>query len=117
VGAGIEWQFNQRLSVSSSYSWLHGREIFDIQTSGARDLSGENLPNIETQLHRLDSQLQFESSKQLTLSLQHQYLRLADNNWQWQNVGLDAMRQVLGSGQRNPNDVIHQLTLSLQYRF
>ncbi len=117
VGAGIEWQFNQRLSVSSSYSWLHGREIFDIQTSGARDLSGENLPNIETQLHRLDSQLQFESSKQLTLTLQHQYLRFIDNNWQWQNVGLDAMRQVLGSGQRNPNDVIHQLTLSLQYRF
>ncbi|MDB9916688.1 MtrB/PioB family outer membrane beta-barrel protein [Pseudomonadales bacterium] len=117
VGAGLDWQFNQRLAVSSSYSWLHGREIFDIQANGARDLNGENLPNIETQLHSLDSQLRFKSSERLSLTLQHQYLRFADNNWQWQNVSLDAMRQVLGSGQRNPNDVIHQLTFSLQYRF
>ncbi|MDA9298714.1 MtrB/PioB family outer membrane beta-barrel protein, partial [Pseudomonadales bacterium] len=99
------------------YSWLHGREIFDIQANGARDLNGENLPNIETQLHSLDSQLRFKSSERLSLTLQHQYLRFADNNWQWQNVSLDAMHQVLGSGQRNPNDVIHQLTFSLQYRF
>ena len=117
VGAGIDWQFNERLSVSTSYSWLHGLEIFDIQANGARDLNSENLPNIETQLHSLDSKLHFESSERLSLTLQHQYLRFADNNWQWQDVSHDAMRQVLGGGQRNPNDVIHQLTFSLQYRF
>jgi hypothetical protein len=75
------------------------------------------LPTIINRLHSIKSLLRFEPRQALQLTLEHQYLRLADNNWQWQNVSLDTLSRVLGTGQRNPNDLVHQLTLGLHYRF
>ena len=117
VGASVEWQFSERLSLSFDYSWLHDEETFGLETAGARDLEGSDLPTIINRLHSIKSLLRFEPRQALQLTLEHQYLRLADNNWQWQNVSLDTLSRVLGTGQRNPNDLVHQLTLGLHYRF
>ncbi|XOV90434.1 MAG: MtrB/PioB family outer membrane beta-barrel protein [Pseudomonadota bacterium] len=114
---GFEWRVSDRLKASSSYTYLHASEIYEVTVFGARDLVGGDLPAIDTDMHNLVSTLAFSPRPAMTLSLSHRYLRFADENWQLEGLRSDSIGKVLTLGQVNPNENVNMVTLGISARF
>ena len=87
------------------------------RTYGAGDLQPEDLPDVDTTLHHLRASGRWQLRKHLSLKLDYEYYRFSSNDWAWQGLQADSIDTVLSFGERNPNEKIHYVGLSVLYHW
>ena len=117
VGAGLNWQPAEDLELVLDYSYVETNSEQDLRSYGADDLDPQDLPEVETRLHHLETRGSWHVREYLSLTLQYQYYRYSSDDWARRDLQPDTLGKVLSFGERNPNEKIHYMGLSVVYRW
>lgn len=118
LGAGIEWSpIPNKLDISIDYTFVNSAIEDSFTVYGAPDLSGEDLPDVTSDLHHLKFTGSYHYSPKLSLKLNYEYYRFDNEDWALDGVEESTMDKVLSLGLTAPNEVINILSLSTMYRF
>ena len=117
LGANFAWHPRRDLELELDYSFVDSNSEQHYQTYGATDLVASDLPAVETRLHHIEANGTWHLRDTLSLKLDYQYYRYKSDDWAWQDVQTDTLGKVLTFGERNPNEQIHYVGLSVIYRW
>jgi MtrB/PioB family decaheme-associated outer membrane protein len=117
AGASLEWSPTPSLALALSYSFVDTVSEQAFRTYGAPDLQPGDLPDVDTRLHQLEASGTWHLREALSLRLDYQYFRYQSDDWAWQDLQADSLDTVLTFGERNPNETIHYMGLSVLYHW
>lgn len=117
AGASLEWSPTPSLALALSYSFVDTVSEQSFRTYGAPDLQPGDLPDVDTRLHQLEASGTWHLREALSLRLDYQYFRYQSDDWAWQDLQADSLDTVLTFGERNPNETIHYMGLSVLYHW
>jgi MtrB/PioB family decaheme-associated outer membrane protein len=117
LGGSLHWQLQPRVELQLDYSYVDTSAGQDLAGKGAADLDVADLPDVDTRLHQLGLEGQWHLRDSLSLVLDYRFYRYETDDWSWRQVGATTLDKVLGFGERNPNESIHYMGLSVIYRW
>lgn len=117
LGASLQWQPRLDLDFDLDYSFVDSSSRQDYRTYGASDLTASDLPEVDTHMHHIQASGTWHLRDALSLRLDYQYYRYQSDDWARQDVQSDTLGKVLTFGERNPNEQIHYVGMSVIYRW
>ncbi|WP_269473306.1 MtrB/PioB family outer membrane beta-barrel protein [Kineobactrum salinum] len=117
LGGQLRWQPGERLELELDYQWIDTGSEQDFSPVAAADLNPASLPAVDTRLHQFDAGGIWHWREAVSLRLHYRYYRYQSSDWTWRDVQPDTMDKVLSFGQRNPNENLHYMGLSVLYRW
>jgi MtrB/PioB family decaheme-associated outer membrane protein len=117
LGANLQWQATQTLSLELDYSYVDTTSEQDIGTGASVTPPATNLPDVDTRLHHLLARGTWQLRENLSLRLDYSYYDYDSNDWAWRDVRPDTIGKVLTFGERNPDEEIHYVGASVIYRW
>ena len=117
LGIDATWEvIPERLDMTWAYNYYDSDGEYGFTTSGANDIQGTALPTISNGEHDFRWLASYHYSDQLSFDAEYRYYRFTRVDWAYDGVGLDTLDKVLGTGESNPNDVVHYFLVSVDYR-
>jgi MtrB/PioB family decaheme-associated outer membrane protein len=93
VGIGLEWQLSEKIGLNFDYSFTSAiTEIIASDTQGTTVL-----PDLDTRIHTLRSDLDYDFSKRMTIGATFIYEDFRADDWQ-QDIQPDTLGRVLSLG-------------------
>lgn len=117
LGGYLQWQPREQLEFELDYRFVDTRARQDFSPVAAADLDPSSLPDVDTRLHQFDASGLWHWREAVSLRLQYRYYRYQSDDWAWQGVQANTIDKVLSFGQRNPNETVHYVGLSVLYRW
>ncbi len=117
LGALLKWQPREQLEFELDYRFVDTEAAQDFSPVAAADLDPASLPTVDTRLHQIDASGLWHWQEALSIRLHYRYYRYQTNDWAWDQVAADTIDKVLTFGQRNPNETVHYMGLSVLYRW
>lgn len=117
LGGQLQWQPQERLEFELDYRFVDTRAQQDFSPVAAPDLDPANLPTVATRLHQFDASGLWHWQEAVSFRLQYRYYRYQSDDWAWSGVAANTIDKVLTFGQRNPNETVHYVGLSVLYRW
>jgi hypothetical protein len=118
-GARIDWRaLSDRLKLSAAYDHAQGRSEIDVRATPFTPLAAvAPLPDGRELTHRLELRAAYALRPETTLKVGYVVERHTSRDWQYDNVGLAPVAQILGSGIVPPRYTVHVGSLSVLYQF
>ena len=117
LGGQLQWQPQEQLEFELDYRFVDTRAQQDFSAVAAADLDPASLPSVDTRLHQFDASGLWHWQEAVSFRLQYRYYRYQSNDWAWSGVAANTVDKVLTFGQRNPNETVHYVGLSVLYRW
>ncbi|MBD3646259.1 MAG: MtrB/PioB family outer membrane beta-barrel protein, partial [Pseudomonadales bacterium] len=118
LGAGFKWEvIENKFDIEADYVFVSTVIEDTIDVFGAQDLIGEDLPDIESDMHHFKLAGNYHVSKELTFRFHYDYYRFESEDWALDGVQLDTLSKVLTLGQKNPDETVNVFSVTALYRF
>ena len=117
AGFNMHWQVAADLLLLLDYHYVETTGEQDYQTSPGGNLSVSDLPDVDTRLHQVQASGTWQMRPDLSLQLDYQFYSYSSDDWAWENLQPDSIEKVLTFGQSNPNEDIHYVGVSANYRW
>jgi MtrB/PioB family decaheme-associated outer membrane protein len=116
-GFGLNWQLSEQVSLSTEYSGFTGTEENNVDVFGARDLVGQDMPDVRYRFHKLMTSVDWQVRDNMSVIASYGYFRYEDDNFAWEAVAQGDPLKLLTSRQLNPNEVVNLISIAVNYRF
>lgn len=118
VGLRLDWQVAPKFKLDSSYTLSDGTSRFRIQSSqNFLATVSAPLPAARDITHTADISGDYAFKPDLSLRLGYTVARHTSRDWQYANLGLAPVTQILGSGILPPRYAVHVVWLTTRYQF
>ncbi len=115
VGVGLNWRIYKGLKLSADYSYTDASTSTDTSSGGA--LEAGDFPDVKTRIHRLQSDLGYDLSDQLTLGLSYVYEDYNGSDWQTDGVTADTIGRVLSLEEPDSDYDNHAVVVWTRFKF
>ena len=106
----------EKLQMTWTYNYYHSDGEYGFTTYGANDIEGTALPTISSGEHDFRWLASYHHTDQISFDAEYRYYRFVTDDWAYDGVDMDTLAKVLGTGESNPNDVVHYFLVSVEYR-
>lgn len=114
----LDWQVAPKFKLDSSYTLSDGTSRTRVQSSqNFLGTVSSPLPAARDITHTADLSGNYAFKPDLALRLGYTVTRHTSRDWQYANMGLAPVAQILGSGITPPRYTVHVVWLSTRYQF
>jgi MtrB/PioB family decaheme-associated outer membrane protein len=115
LGLGLSWQIRKGLRLSADYSYTDAVTETSTRSGGA--FPAGDFPDLDTRIHRLQSDLDYDLTEQWTLGLTYLYEGVSGSDWQTDEVAPDTIGRVLSLPQLDPDYDNHLILAWTRFKF
>ena len=117
IGFNVQWRVAADFEVLVDYNFVETNSEQGFHVRPGSNLSVSSLPDVDTRLHQMQASGTWQIRDDLSLQLDYQFYSYETDDWAWENLQADSIQKVLTFGQSNPNEDIHYVGVSVNYRW
>jgi MtrB/PioB family decaheme-associated outer membrane protein len=115
AGAGVTWQYSQRLDFSLEYTFVTTRSSNRFGSGGSQFLDPARLPDLDTTLRQCGLSARYRWRDAAAVTLRYQYYDYQIDDWAYDSVGPATLPDVLTLGQQADDERVNLVSVSLSY--
>ncbi len=117
IGANLQWQVTAKLVLEADYNFSDTQSEQTFRHYGAADVMPEDLPDVDTRLHQVTASGTWALRDSVSMQLEYQYYSFSSDDWAIEGVLPNTIDSVLTFGASNPDEQIHYIGVSANYRW
>lgn len=117
AGVGLRYKPLRKYEVGGDLTRAVSKGRTDVWANPLGTLLATPMPNLKTNLTRLDLFGQYQLQKDIALKFKYAYERYSSDDWAIDNVGPSTLANVIGTNQTSPNYNVHFVGVSVAYKF